>query len=327
MRHFAIVVSVLLLAASSLTAQAPTKHTVYPIAGGATFEVELPSLALTGSTLDTSVTYDPARQVYRYAYTINAASTNHAAIRAVQIDISGRIARPQIDPALAENITRIGSDQPGTTIPVGITVPTTASFWSGGVGAGGRAFFSTNRDGAGVLPGSSLTGFVIESKLPPGVRNVELRPSTDVWRSILRTHPEGELDPPADSRDYSLKTTTIGPSDPDLSQLFNGGGQSPAEVNPFLRYVTPTETRTKLPVGTTSVWVVVAYGTTTDPATFTATFNGADVRARFTPVPGALQPVQFDLQPGSNKLQLSIEGKTSSGRTARDADTLTFLVP
>ncbi|HEX7152234.1 MAG TPA: hypothetical protein VF618_12170 [Thermoanaerobaculia bacterium] len=326
MRHLAIVVSLLLLTAPAITAQESTKHTVYPLAGGATFEVELPPLTLTGSTLATNVTYDPARQVYRYEYTINSAATNRASIRAVQIDISGRVARPQTDPALNENVTRVGADQPATTIPVGITVPTTASFWSGGVGAGGRVFFSTNRDGAGVLPGASLGGFVIESKLPPGVRNAEIRPSTEVWRTILRTHPEGELDPPADSRDYSLKITTVAPSDPDLSQLFNGGGQSPAEVNPFLRYVAPTDTRTKLPAGTSSTWVVVAFGTTTDPASFTATFNGVDVRSRFTPVPGALQAVQFELQPGSNKLQLSIEGVTSSGRTARDTDTLTFLV-
>lgn len=326
MRHFATAVSLLLLVVSASVAQESTTHTVYPIAGGPTFEVELPRLTLTGSTLAANVTYDSARQVYRYEYAINSASTSQASIRAVQIDIAGRIARVQTDPALSENIARIGNDQPAATIPVGITVPTTASFWSGGVGAGGRAFFSTNRDGAGVLPGASLGGFVIESKLPPGVRNAEMRPSTDGWRTILRTHPEGELDPPADSRDYSLKTTTVAPSDPDLSQLFNGGGQSPAEVNPFLSYVAPTDTRTKLPAGTVSTWVVVAFGTTTDPSSFTATFNGVDVRARFTPVPGALQAVQFDLQPGSNKLQLSIAGVTSSGRTARDTDTLTFLI-
>lgn len=326
MRHFAIVVSLLLLTAPALTAQESTKHTVYPVAGGATFEIELPRLTLTGSTLATNVTYDPTRMVYRYEYTINAASTNRASIRSVKIDITGRIARPQRDADLRENVTRLEQTQSATTIPVGITIPTTASFWNGDVSAGGRVFFSTYRDGAGVLPGSTLGGLVVESRLPPGVREAEISPSTDVWRTILRTHPEGELDPPADSRDYSLKITTVAPSDPDLSQLFNGGGQSPAEVNPFLRYVAPTDTRTKLPAGTASTWVVVVFGTTTAPASFTATLNGADIRSRFTPVPGAMQAVQIELQPGSNKLQLSIAGVTSSGRTARDTDTLTFLV-
>lgn len=326
MRHLAIAAALLVVAANG-NAQESTKHTVYPIAGGAPFEIALPRLTLTGSTLTTNVTYDSARQVYRYEYTINAAPSNSTSIRGVKIDISGRVARPQSDPSLNENVTRLEPIQSATTIPVGITVPTTASGWRGDVSAGGRVFFSTYRDGAGVLPGSTLGGFVIESKLPPGVREAELTPSTEVWRTILRTHPEGELDPPADSRDSSVKITTVGPSDPDLSQLFNGGGQSPAEVNPFLRYVTPTATRTRLAAGTASIWVVVAFGTTTNPATFTATLNGVDIGSRFTPVPGALQAVQIQLLPGSNKLQLSIEGMTSSGRTARDTDTLTFLVP
>jgi len=317
MKYLTLALTVVLTAGTVL-AQG-TKHRL--TADGS--EVTLPPLTISGTTLDVNVTYDPARQVYRYEYTVNAPTSNQAAVVAVQIDISGRIARPQIDPALHENITRLGQDQPATTIPVGISLPA-VPFWRGGVGAGGRAFFSGYRPG--VLPGSSVSGFVIESKLPPGVRTMEMSPSIALWRSILAPLPEGELDPPADDRIYDVKTTTIAPSDPDLTQLFNGGGQSPAEVNPFLRYVTPTDTRTKLAAGTTSVWVVVAYGTTTDPATFTATFNGADVRSRFTPVPGALQPVQFILQPGSNKLQLSIEGKTSSGRAARDTDTLTFIV-
>lgn len=323
MRFFAVLA--VLLVAGSVAAQGPTKHTVHPMSGAAPFEVELPALTLAGSTLSANVTYDPARQIYRYAYTINAPATNQAPIRAIQIDISGRIARPQIDPDLRENVTRLPQDQPATTIPVGITVPN-PSVWRGDIGQRGGVYFGTSRSTA-VLAGSNMSGFVLESKLPPGVRNVEISPSAAIWDTFLQPLPEGELEPPADASVYKIETTTIAPSDPDLMQLFNGGGQSPAEVNPFLRYVTPTDTRTKLPAGTTSVWVVVAYGATTDPATFTASFNGADVRSRFTPVPGALQPVQFTLQPGANKLQLSIEGKTSSGRTARDTDTLTFLVP
>lgn len=316
-RFFAL--AVMLLAAGSLVAQGTTHVTANAS------EVTLPPLTISGTTLDVNVSYDATRQVYRYAYTINAPVTNKAGVRAVQIDISGRIARPQVDSALRENITRLGQDQPATTIPVGITIPT-LPFWNGGVGAGGRAFFSAYRGGAAIAPGSTVGGFVIESKLPPGPRAVEIRPSGSTWDAILDALPPGELNPPADERIYNIKTTTLAPSDPDLSQLFNGGGQSPAEVNPFLRYVTPTDTRTKLPAGTTSTLVIVAYGTTTNPASFTATFNGADVRARFTPVPGAIDAVQLQLQPGSNKLQLSIEGATSSGRVARDTDTLTFLV-
>lgn len=323
MRSFLLALSAILMAASTAVAQG-TQHTVHAH-DGQRIPITLPPLTISGTTLDVAVSYDAARQVYRYEYSINAPVSNRAPVRAVQIDVSGRIARAQTDPELQENISRLGQDQPPTTIPVGISIPP-APFWNGGVGTAGRVFFSAYRAGAGVQPGSRVSGLVIESKLPPGPRAVEISPSGAAWDAVLDPLPEGEVEPAADTRIYNVKSTTIAPSDPDLSQLFNGGGQSPAEVNPFLRYVTPTDTRTKLAPGTTSTWVVVAYGVTTNAATFTASLNGADITSQFRPVPGALQAIQIALRPGSNKLQLSIEGQTSSGRTARDTDTLTFLV-
>lgn len=321
MRFASAVLAATIFLAAEMTGQ--TQHTL-SVDGSS---ITLPPLTIASTSIETSVTYDSARGVYRYEYNIVAPSENRAAVLSVLIDVSGRVARPQTDPSLHENITRLGQDQPATTIPVGITVPASHAYWRGGVGQGGRAFFSTHRAFAGVLPGTSKGGFVLESKQPPGIRAVEMIPSTDLWEPILDALPEGELDPPADHRMYSVKTTVVAPSDPDFANLFNGGGQSPAEVNPFLRYVNPTETRTKLPQGTTSTWVIVAYGATTDPATFAATFEGADVRSRFHPVPGSVEAVLFTLQPGSNKLQLSISGATSSGKIARDSDSLTFLVP
>ncbi|HEY0372828.1 MAG TPA: hypothetical protein VGD79_12545 [Thermoanaerobaculia bacterium] len=89
--------------------------------------------------------------------------------------------------------------------------------WAGG------AYFSASPSAA-VLPGATLGGFVIESKLPPGSRTAEIRPSTSVWRTILAPLAEGELEPPADSRPYDVKTTTVAPSDPDLSREKKSGG-------------------------------------------------------------------------------------------------------
>ena len=52
-------------------------------------------------------------------------------------------------------------------------------------------FFSTCRDGAGVLPGSSLGGFVIESRLKPGVRVAEMTPSRRVEETSFAHIPNG----------------------------------------------------------------------------------------------------------------------------------------
>lgn len=296
---------------------------------GQTSVTELPSLSIEGSTIEGTVTYDPAREVYRYEYTINAPATNKAPIIGFQIDVSGRVARPQLDPDLQNNVPRAESSgkqlQPNTTIPVGIIAPDPGNTRAG-VGQPGWVYFGSRRGVWDVLAGQSKGGFVIESKQPPGMRTAWLRPSELSWVEITMSSPaDAEFYP--DSADvYEVKTTTVGPSDPDESTLFLGGGQSPANVNPFLRYAAPTESRTKLPAGTVSYVVNVFYGKTIDPATFTATLDGADVRSRFHPIPGAAELVQIELETGSTKLQLSVEGQTSSGRSARDTDTLTFLV-
>lgn len=288
--------------------------------------VSFPPLTITGTEIATDVTYDVARGVYRYTYTITAPASNQAPINGIEIDASGRIPRPQSDPALQENVRRLGMSQPATAIPVGITVAD-PGLWRGGVGRGSNLYVATPKEGAGILPGTTFR-FIVESKLPPGERTVEITPSGDAWWAVLDALPEGEeFEDPPDESAYAIKTTTVAPFDLDESTLFAGGGQSPAEVNPFLRYAAPTESRTKLPAGTSSYMVIVRFGPTTIPETFTAVLNGIDVRSRFRPFAGAVNAVKFDLQPGSNKLQLSIEGTTSSGRTARDTDTLTLLVP
>lgn len=315
-----IALSSMLLAAAS-SAQVPEDN---PRA------ISLPPLTITGTTLQSSVTYDPTRKVYRYEYMVTVPATAKAAVEAFFIDISGRIARVQKDPDLQNNyVVRFPNRQiqPGTTIPVGIALVTPATT-AAGFTTFGDVFFAF--DDTGVRPGESRSGFILESKFPPAERKVEIHPDDATWDTIVDGYQDSTeyiVFEPNDVGQFYVRTTTIAPSDPDLSKLFNGGGQSPAEVNPFLRYVTPTDSRTKLPAGATSAWVTVVYGDTTDPATFTAEFNGVDVRSRFHPAPGAIESVKFDLPPGASKVQLSIQGKTSSGRDARDTDTLTFLVP
>ncbi len=284
---------------------------------------QFPPLTIAGTTIDANVTFDGTRGVYRYAYTVHAPAANKASIDGFKIDITGRVDRPQNDPSLQGNAIH-REHGPGTTIPVAFTVPD-AAVWRAGTTPRGWAFFYTIAEGHDILPGSSAAGFAMESHFPPAVRSVEVSPSADAWDAI-EEQMTGEVENPPDASQYKIVTTTLAPADPQESDYFDGGGQSPANVNPFLRYLSPKESRTKLSPGTTSYWVIIAYGATTQPATFSATFNGANITSSFHPVPGSVEAIRLALSPGSNKAQFSIEGATSSGRIARDTDTLTLIV-
>ena len=107
---------------------------------------------------------------------------------------------------------------------------------------------------------------------------------------------------------------------------FDGGGQRPRDVNKFLSYGSPGESQTSLPAGTTQTTVLVFYGATVLPATFSATLNGQDVTALFQPVAGGSDRVTLDLLAGRNVLKLSIDGELPN-RVATDTDRLVFKVP
>jgi hypothetical protein len=111
-----------------------------------------------------------------------------------------------------------------------------------------------------------------------------------------------------------------------LSGGYDGGGQKPSDVNRFLRYSSPSETRTSLPSGTTSFRMGISYGDTVDASTFAATLNGVDVRNLFSPASGKSEVITLPLAVGSNTLTLSISGATVNGRVATDTDRLVFLV-
>src|SRR5258708_6468616 len=147
----------------------------------------------------------------------------------------------------------------------------------------------------------------------------------DVSRRTTYTQNDRDLVfSPNSTTQFSLPVDVIAPLDTDLAKLFDGGGQS-SEVNDFLRYSQPTVNRLKVPAGTTSYNVIIFYGQTVNPATFAATLNGVDVTSKFHPFAGSAEVVNFPIGPGTTKLQLQAVGTKSSGATARDSDTLTFL--
>jgi hypothetical protein len=177
-----------------------------------------------------------------------------------------------------------------------------------------------------IPPGNTAIGFALESKFPPAPRSAEILPSKLSWTEATIGAPEGTEFYPQSDTHFDIHTTVLAPSDPDLDALFDGGGQSPREVNVFLRYASPVESRTKLPAGTTSATVVVFYGSTIAPSTVRAELDGAVITDRFHPIAGAAEAITIELAAGTTKLQLSAEGTTTSGWSAKDTDTLTFLV-
>lgn len=308
------------LLVGTMSAQTPS----HPLTNGTS--IEMPDLTITGSTISCEVSYDATRRVYRYAYTIHAPVTNLAAVRGATIDLSGKLARPQADASLAENVKRWTLLQATTTIPVGVTVPNRPQ-WDGSVNAAGRAYF-TARESFAILPGGTKDGFVLESRLGPGVRTAELIPSKkawwDVWENLPQTTEHVEFVRPLSERDFVITTTTIAPVESTDANLFSGGGQQPAEVNRFLAYAAPHESRNNVPANS-SYTVIVYYGETINPSTFRATLDETDITGRFHPAPGGVDAVEISLATSTTKLHLSVDGTKASGGKATDSDTLTFL--
>lgn len=310
--------AVALLAAMTLTAQT----TSYPRSDGTS--VQLPDLTITNSTLACMVTFDATRAVYQYHYTITAPATNLAPIREVRIDLSGSTSRPQIDPTLAENIHRWSMRQATTTIPVGVTV--SDSQWTGSVGGDGRAYFRSAKQIYALPAGTSKSGFMLESRLGPGIRSARITPSIGPWWDALARLPtsDAEFVTPLSEGTFTIQTTTIAPAELKDTDLYDGGGQQPAEVNKFLRYASPLDNRVKVPANSTQT-VIVYYGTTITPSTFTATLDGVDISSRFHPLPGGADVVNISIGTSTTKLHLSVDGTKASGGKGTDSDTLTFL--
>ncbi len=309
-----------ILVAAAVSAQT----TSYPLTDGTS--VQLPDLTISGSTITCDVTYDTSRAVYRYSYTLNAPLTNLAPIRSFKIELSGNTARTQIDPALAENIRRWSLLQPTTTIPVGVSSADLTQWGDCSVSAGGMAYFSASKWIYSLAPGNNKGGFVLESRQGPGIRRAWVFPSIHAWWDALSRMPpsRAEFVTPLSEATFAVATTAVGPADLTDADLFDGGGQQPSDVNRFLRYASPQQSRVKVPANSTYT-VIVYYGKTIIPSTFTATLDRADITSRFHPAPGGADAITINVGTSTTKLQLSVDGLKVSGAKATDSDTLTFL--
>ena len=295
-----------------------------------------------------SVSYESARAVYSYSYIIDSGINNTGWINGFDIDISCSTKHtPQIDtdlrdtcsPRTLPNYNQLLSE---FAIPVGLSAPPQ----SGGCMAGKVTNYETRQDKGGVVsfgflpdllhPGNSASGYTIESKYPPGIRDFNVTPNKmhcyghipmngtywEVVEGDSFSVPKGW----GYDEDHWLRGKTIGPVEPNEYTYFNGGGQKPNDVNLFLKYANPIEHSTTLPAGQATFDLIVYYGSTTDPTTFTAELNGQAITSRFSPAPGLAEAEHLELQPGRNTLTLKVDGKNARGSTATDTDRLVFIV-
>jgi hypothetical protein len=106
---------------------------------------------------------------------------------------------------------------------------------------------------------------------------------------------------------------------------FNGTGQRD-DVDEFLSYANPLSREMNLPAGTTSFQMVIIYGPTIIPSTFSATLEKANVTNLFHPAPNTSETVTIPLSRGRNSLFLKVDGIRTDGHTATDRDQLVFVV-
>ncbi len=98
------------------------------------------------------------------------------------------------------------------------------------------------------------------------------------------------------------------------------------DVNEFLIYSSPSESKTNLPVDTTTFDLVLQYGETVNTSSFLAVLNGEDITVSFSPSAGNAETVTLVLEPGKNTLVLSIDGERTDAHTATEKDRLVFNV-
>lgn len=290
-----------------------------------------PATVLADLDVSVEVTFNPINGVYTYAYTITSGPDNLREIVMFGVDIAtANPITPVPDPDLVSDESFLLKDfAPTRSAPVGLQSP---PGWMTGVGGTGEVvwgsagapstLFPANPS---LFPGNSLGGFVIQSKAPPGPRSFIVFPKIlDLYEGFgdeLET-----LDVPQ-VEDYNVKGQTTGPVLAEELTLIDAKGQRPSDVNTFLKFSNPLVTSTTLPAGVKIFDLVIFYGPTINPATFGAVLNGADITPSFTVSPGGASVVRLDLVDGRNTLVLSVDGVRSDGRTGRDTDRLTFIVP
>lgn len=126
---------------------------------------------------------------------------------------------------------------------------------------------------------------------------------------------------------YRLDYSPFPGAAPSVSGGFKGEGRKPDNTNAFLSYANPASAEIRLPPGQTTFPLVIFYGGSIRPVTFTAMLDDTNVSSRFTPAPESFEVVLLPLRRGSNTLVLSVEGTTTLGQEVTDTDRLVVWAP
>ena len=125
---------------------------------------------------------------------------------------------------------------------------------------------------------------------------------------------------------YILNYSPVTGAPVSVSGGFKGKSHKANSADAFISYANLTGAETRLPEGQTTFPLLIFYGNSIRPVTFTAMLNDTNISSWFTPDPGKSQTVFVPLRRGSNTLMLSVGGTTVAGEEATDTDRLVFSV-
>jgi len=181
----------------------------------------VPVPVFTNAGVGAEVAYGSVTDLYTYSYAITNPETNTGEICRIDIDISQpkyaqvlssdglTITYGLITESFDESVAIFkGNFEP--MVPLGIVVP---SGWSGGVGTGGFASFSSRTGFPKILPGEIKGGFQLFSRGLPAIRSIEIEPW---WVFATENFVSAEDEIISRETEESLKftTRTIGPTAP-----------------------------------------------------------------------------------------------------------------
>jgi len=187
----------------------------------------IPVPTLKNVTTQASATYDPVKQWYSYHYSVGNPATNTGEIWDIKVDISRRFIGGSVRlnpnglmlPMGASTVTfsKMLAVREPLTLPPGQSVVSIGqgvpAGWAGGFGTGGYAGFHTRSNVTGIVPGSSLGGFVLISPGLPTIRKMQIVPNWMLVVPNLDDVTEAEKQQAGDiERKIIFHTHTLGPA-------------------------------------------------------------------------------------------------------------------